>query len=232
MSFEICQMTLLSVLLMQQNYTQIFRTKRGLKAKQKELDKQEDQIISTNCLIFLAECVLKNNVSEYNKTAIGNKIAPPYAILLMGYLENKILNSFVEKTFVWWPYINNIFMIWQHGEEKLKQFLKYFNSCYSTIKFAAEYSLNKVNFLHVEFIRCGNKLLTDLYIKPTGTHQYLEFSSCHLYHSKKSIPYSQALHYNRICSINRFYNNRCNQIERWLKRDVTMKKLLDREICQ
>ena len=32
-----------------------------------------------------------------------------------------------------------------------------------------------------------------------------------------SIQYSQALHYNRICSINRFYNNRCNHLERWLK---------------
>ena len=81
-------------------------------------------------------------------------------------------------------------MIWQHGEEKLKEFLKIPNSCHPTIKFTAEYSLDKFNFLDVEVIRSGNKLLTDLYIKPTHTHQYLEFSSCHICHSKKSIPYS------------------------------------------
>ena len=48
------------------------------------------------------------------------------------------------------------------------------------------------------------------------THQYLEFSSCHIYHSKKSVPYSQALCFNRICSENRFFGNRCNQLECWL----------------
>ena len=55
-------------------------------------------------------------------------------------------------------------MIWQHWEEKLKEFLKIINSCHPTIKFTAEYSLCKANLLDVEVIRCGNKLLTELYI--------------------------------------------------------------------
>ena len=155
-------------------------------------------------------------------TAIGTKFAPPYAILFMGYLEDKILNSFVEKPLVWWLYIDDIFMIWQHEEEN-KEFLKILNSCHPTLKFTAEYSLDKVNFLDV-VIRNGNKLLTDLYTKPTDTHQYLEFSSCHVYHSKKYIPYSQALRFNRIYSENRYFDKRCNQLECWL--EVTMKKLL------
>ena len=159
--------------------------KVGLEAIRKALDKRDDQTISTDSLILLAECVLKNNVFEHNMryfkrlqvTAIGTKFAPLYAILFMDYLEDKILNSIVERPLVWWRYIDDIFMIWQHGEEKLKEFLKVFNSCHPTVKFAAEYSLDKVNFLDVEVIRRGNKLLTDLYIKPTDTHQYLEFSS-------------------------------------------------------
>ena len=80
-----------------------------------------------------------------------------------------------------------------------------------------EYSLDKVNFLDAEIIQSGNKLLTDLYTKPMDTHQYLEFSSCHIHHSKKSIPYSQALCFNKICSENRFFNNRYNQLECLLK---------------
>ena len=82
--------------------------KEGLEAIRKALDKREDQTISTDSLILLAECVLKNNVFEHNMryfkqlngTAIGTKFAPPYAILFMGYLEDKILNSFVEKPLV------------------------------------------------------------------------------------------------------------------------------------
>ena len=199
--------------------------KEGLEAIRKALDKREDQTISTDSLILSAESVLKNNVLEHNMryfkqvqgTAIGTKFAPPHAILFMGYLENKILNSFVKKLLLWWRNIDDIFMIWQHGEEKIKELLKILNSCHPTIKFTAEYSLDKVTFLDVEVISSGNKLLTELYIKPTDAHQYLEFSSCHVYHSKKSIPCSQALRFNGICSENRFSDNRCNQLECWLK---------------
>ena len=74
----------------------------------KALDQREDQTISTDNLILLAVCVLKNNVFEldmrylkqFNGTVIGTKFAPPYAILFMGYLEHKILNSLVEKPLV------------------------------------------------------------------------------------------------------------------------------------
>ena len=42
----------------------------------------------------------------------------------MGYLEDKISNSLVEKPLVWWRYIDNIFMIWQHGEGTLQEIFK------------------------------------------------------------------------------------------------------------
>ena len=48
-------------------------------------------------------------------TAVETKFAPPYAILFMGYLQDKILNSIVEKSLVWWGYIDDNFMICQHG---------------------------------------------------------------------------------------------------------------------
>ena len=60
------------------------------------------------------------------------------------------------------------------------------------------------------------QIITDLYVKPTDTHQDLNSSSCHPYHCKKSIPYSQGLHLNRICSNNTFFDQRCNELEDWL----------------
>ena len=71
----------------------------------------EDQNILTESLILLAESVLKNSVFEHNiryfkqlqGAAIGNEFAPPYTILFMGFLENKVLNYFVGKALVWWP---------------------------------------------------------------------------------------------------------------------------------
>ena len=43
-------------------------------------------------------------------------------------------------------------------------------------------------------------LTTDLFCKPTDTRQYLHKTYCHLWHTKKAIPYSQALRLRRICS--------------------------------
>ena len=81
-----------------------------------------------------------------------------------------------------------------------------------------EYSLDKVNFLDVEVIHWGNyTLLADLYVKLTDTLQYLEFWSCHEYHSKKSILCNQVHRPIKICLENKFSDNRCNQPECWLK---------------
>ena len=91
-------------------------------------------------------------------------------------------------------------MIWEHGEEELQKFLETLNCYRPTIKFIAEYSRLKKNFLDVIVMKKGNQLVTDLYVKPTDIHQYLHASWCHISHCKKSIPFSQNLRLNRICS--------------------------------
>ena len=68
------------------------------------------------------------------------------------------------------------------------------------------------------------------YKKPTDMHQYLHASSCHVYHSKRSIPYSQALRLNRICSENSFYNKSCNELQVWLRERGYSDKLVRQQI--
>ena len=197
----------------------------GLAAIKEALDKRDDKSISTETLMEFAECVLKSNIFEHNKdlykqltgTAIGTKMAPPYAVLFMGKLEEEFSEAQSLKPIVWWRYIDDIFMWWQHGEQNLKIFLEALNCCHPTIKFTADYSKHSVNFLDVSVKKLSNRLITDVYIKPTDTHQYLHASSCHVFHSKKSIPFSQALRFNRICSENAFFDKRCNELEVWLK---------------
>ena len=99
------------------------------------------------------------------------------------------------------------------------------NKKHATIKFIAEWSKKQVNFLDVTVFLENGKIKTDLYIKPTDTHQYLHSSSCHPYHYKKGIPYSQTLCLNRICSDSTFFDRRCNDLERWLlERDYKEKE--------
>ena len=70
------------------------------------------------------------------------------------------------------------------------------------------------------------------YKKPTDMHQYLHASSCHVYHSKRSIPYSQALRLNRICSENSFYDKRCNELDVWLREQGYSDKLVRKKILK
>ena len=63
----------------------------------------------------------------------------------------------------------------------------------------------------------GNQLVTDLYVKPTVKHQYLHASSCHVFHWKISVPFSQTLCLKMICSENNFFDKRCNELEVRLK---------------
>ena len=41
-------------------------------------------------------------------------------------------------------------------------------------------STTEIDFLGVAVTKVGNKLETDLYCKPTDTHQYLRNQSCHV----------------------------------------------------
>ena len=72
-----------------------------------------------------------------------------------------------------------------------------------------------------------NKLFRNLkHIKSNDTHRFLDLTSCHPYHCKKSIPCNQALSYNRICSDNRKFDQRCNNLKKWLKkRDYSERSL-------
>ena len=48
------------------------------------------------------------------------------------------------------------------------------------------------------------------------THQFLDSTSRHTYHSKKGIPYSQALRLNRICLDNKNFDRRFHDLKKWL----------------
>ena len=131
---------------------------------------------------------------------MGTRMAPSYVNIFMGKLENTILQTVDKTPTVWWRYIDDIFAIWPHGEECLEQFIHTINNIHSTIKFTAEWSNESVTFLDVNIFLKDGHIVTDLFTKPTDTHQYLHQRSCHPSHQKSTIPYSQALRLRRICS--------------------------------
>ena len=80
-------------------------------------------------------------------TAIGTKFAPSYECIFMDQLETKFLESQNLKPLVWFRYIDDIFFIWTHGEENLRNFLTEFDLFSDDIKFTYEYNKDTISFL-------------------------------------------------------------------------------------
>ena len=150
----------------------------------------------------------------------------------MAELEEEIIKESEYKSYFWWRNIDDIFFLWEHGENKSKSFIDKINKAHPTIKFTAEWSKTSINFLDVTVSLIERVIETDLFVKPTDSHQYLQSSSCHPFHCKKGIPYSQALRLNRICSETNSFDKRCNDLERFLLERGYSSKLVRKEILQ
>ena len=57
---------------------------------------------------------------------------------------------------------------------------------------------NKMNFLDVQLLILNDKVITDVYYKPTDAQNYVPFKSTHPKHTLENIPYNLA---RRLCTI-------------------------------
>ncbi|XP_062612905.1 uncharacterized protein LOC134274656 [Saccostrea cucullata] len=198
-------------------YTNIIST-LGLKALKYWIDKHPEKInyrFTKDFILEATEIVLKNNTFSFcdkhyeqiKGTAMGTKMAPTYATLTLGYLEEilyeKISDRFDSTTAInikqkWKRYLDDCFIIWNVNNMNLDIFYDILNELDPDIHFTVEENLESISFLDVLITRNGEKLTTDVYYKTTDTHQYLHFGSCHPRHTKRSIPYNLS---RRICTI-------------------------------
>ena len=151
----------------------------------------------------------------------------------MCYLILSYLINYIDlEPWLWWRYIDDIFLVWEHGDESLIEFIGYLNELHPSIKFTHKYSRESIEFLDVLVIKDGTGLKTDFFVKETDTHQYLDFSSCHTFHTKKGIPYGQALRIKRIVSEEEVLDDRCKELECWLKKRGYPDKLVTDQIAR
>ena len=96
-----------------------------LSALQKRLELRREKKVSTSTLVELPEVVKnvftfdKKTLKQLRGTPIRIKFAPPYSILFMAKLEEEILREIELRSYLLWRYIDDIFLNWEHGEEKL-----------------------------------------------------------------------------------------------------------------
>ena len=213
----------------------------GLNALKYALNKRKKHDVPTAILIDMAEFVLTNNFFEFNNefyqqisgTAMGTKFAPPYACLFMDWLEERFLETCEIKPWAYFRYIDDIFIIWTEGRDKLKTFLDNFNSFHPAIEFTWQEtspSNPTVEFLDVNLTIVDDVIEFDLYCKPTDCHQYLHFNSCHPDHTKNSIIYSQALRIRKRCSDDGKFENHLAELRQWFSSRKYPETLIEGQI--
>ena len=97
-------------------------------------------------------------------------------------------------------FLDECLLRWSHGRETFDEFVEYLTSYHKTIKLTAEILEISVPFLDLNIHLDNDQIRTDLYCKPTDSHNYLHFNSSHPEHNKLSLLYSQYLRLKRICS--------------------------------
>ena len=96
---------------------------------------------------------------------MGTRMAPNYAIIFMHKIETELLQKSTLKPTFFKRFIDDIFLIWPHGEKQLQDFLQMINSHHLTIKFTEEHSKTEIPFLDTLVYKETGKLLTKVYHK-------------------------------------------------------------------
>ena len=125
---------------------------------------------------------------------------PPNACIFVDQVETEFLESQVYKPLIWFQYIDDVFFIWTHCQEKLRLFLEDLNTCHPNIKFTHKTNKEDIAFLDLKVKLLDSKISTYLFVKSTDRHQFLHYTSSHPEHTKRSIVFSQALRVSRMCS--------------------------------
>ena len=150
----------------------------------------------------MADFVLKNNFFVFYDKVKRQKSGTAISTKVRNY--NLSFGSVILTTYFLYGFM-----------EKLTQFLNELNNFHSNLKFTFETSSCTVNFLDLNVSLRNGVIHTDIYSKPTDSHQYLHYQSSHPLHIKTSIPYSQTLRVSRIWSSEKNFKTHVSHMKEW-----------------
>ena len=211
----------------------------GLSAVKEKLNQSQDTKVPKQYLLELLEISLTKNDFEFNGeyflqtwgTAMGKKFAPNYANIFMAKWESEALIKCPQKPMVYLRYLDDIFIIWEHGEDNFWKFYDILNSHAKSIKLKATINQNSIDFLDVTvfkgpaFTNTGI-LDTKVYFKPTDTHDLLHKKSHHPKHTFKGILKSQIIRFYRNCTREEDFQEACTTLFRVLRTRGYSKRFL------
>ena len=121
--------------------------------------------------------------------ALGSPLSPVIANFFMEEFEKKAIEQAAHKPVCCFRYVDDTFVIWPHGQEKLTEFLSHLNGLHNKVQFTMEKEEEgHLPFLDIDIYRKmdgspGHKV----YQKPTHTNLYLRQNSHHHPANKQSV---------------------------------------------
>lgn len=161
----------------------------------------------------LLTVLLKANTFEFEKelfrqvvgTAMGSPVAPVFAGLHVAAIEEAFLTKCEYRPLVWWRYIDDIFVVWQHGNERLKDFLSSLNMS-SELKFTNDQSYPVV-FLDTELSKdADNNWQISLHRKFDGIRTILHARSCVHPKIKRAVIRNEVIRTKKICTTEKAFD--------------------------
>ena len=134
---------------------------------------------------------------------MGNRLAPPIAIVFMHSLESNFLKTCLVKPGLFLRYIDDYFGIWLHGLKSLLEFYQNINKCHPQIRFTLEHTYHSgtLSFLDTMItIHPNGGYTTELFIKPMAAPIILHYESAHPMKTKFGILTSQTKRAIRVSS--------------------------------
>nr|XP_054760897.1 uncharacterized protein LOC129267186 [Lytechinus pictus] len=112
---------------------------------------------------------------------MGSPLSPVVANMFMEHFEETAHQSATHKPKVWLRYVDDTFVVWQHGAEETSNFLQHLNSQHECIKFTMEMeNEGSIPYLDTKITRMAQGSLShQVYRKPTHTDRYLNYRSFH-----------------------------------------------------
>jgi len=113
--------------------------------------------------------------------AMGSPLSPIIANLFMEDFETRTIESFPLKPKLWKRFVDDTFIIWPHGKEKIIIFLQHLNNQSNSINFTMAMEENgSLPFLNILINRNQDGTISyQVYRKKTHAEHYLHANSHH-----------------------------------------------------
>jgi hypothetical protein len=126
---------------------------------------------------------------QIDGVAMGSPLSPVFAKFYMEDFEKMALDRNPHKPLCWFRYVDNTFVIWPHGPDRLRDFHDHLNSVHQSIQFTMETEGDgHLPFLDIDIYRRPDGSLGDrVYRKLTHTNLYLNSGFHHHPFNKQAV---------------------------------------------